>query len=91
MSIKNTLLLVALLAILVAGAYVIRSGMKSVTPPRQESSGIANPASTNCIAIGGTLELVESAEGQTGYCHLNDGRVCEEWALFRDGTCTLPR
>jgi putative hemolysin len=56
----------------------------------KQMPGIANPASTNCITLGGTLEIVEAAGGQAGYCHLEDGRVCEEWALFRDGTCSIP-
>lgn len=87
---KNILLLVALLAILIVGAYVVRSGMKSVAVPSQDT-GIANPASTNCIEAGGSLEIAEGAGGQAGYCHLKDGRVCEEWALFRDGTCVAPQ
>ncbi|MBI2611031.1 DUF333 domain-containing protein [Candidatus Kaiserbacteria bacterium] len=56
----------------------------------EEMMGIANPASTNCVNLGGTLEIVDEAEGQIGLCHMPDGRVCEEWALFRDGTCTIP-
>jgi putative hemolysin len=44
---------------------------------------IANPASVYCEKRGGRLELVDEAEGQTGYCVLPDGRRVEEWALFR--------
>lgn len=50
--------------------------------------GIANPASTFCIESGGTLELVETPEGQMGNCTLPNGTVCDEWALFR-GECNL--
>ncbi|WP_163311789.1 DUF333 domain-containing protein, partial [Enterobacter cloacae] len=25
-----------------------------------------------------------------GMCHLPDGRICEEWALFRDNRCVPP-
>jgi putative hemolysin len=53
-------------------------------------AGIANPASTNCVKLGGTLEIAEGEGGQYGLCHLPDGRVCEEWALFRDNECTVP-
>lgn len=57
-----------------------------------ETAGIANPASTNCVGkLGGTLEIKDEVNGQVGYCHLKDGRVCEEWALFRDGSCTASR
>jgi putative hemolysin len=48
--------------------------------------GMANPASTFCIESGGTLEIVETPEGQIGNCTLPNGTVCEEWALFR-GEC----
>ncbi|WP_234463998.1 putative hemolysin [Paracoccus caeni] len=46
---------------------------------------MANPASVNCERIGGRLEIRNSAGGQTGYCHLPDGNVVEEWELFRTG------
>jgi len=48
---------------------------------------MANPASTNCIDKGGSLELVtDESGGQKGMCTLKDGTVCEEWAYFR-GEC----
>ena len=47
---------------------------------------IANPASTNCIDNNGTLEIVDTNEGQVGMCTLSSGNVCEEWAYFR-GEC----
>ena len=54
----------------------------------EQRTGIANPASVNCVqTLGGTLEIADRADGQIGLCHLKDGRVCEEWALMRDGTC----
>jgi putative hemolysin len=49
--------------------------------------GIANPASTFCIQNGGELNIVDTNEGQVGYCTLSSGKVCEEWAYFR-GECT---
>jgi putative hemolysin len=60
--------------------------------PGLGGAGLANPASTNCVdKLGGTLQIVDTAKGQAGYCHLKDGRVCEEWALFRDGACVAPQ
>ena len=53
-------------------------------------TGVANPASVDCLNRSGTVEIRNEANGQVGYCHLPDGRVCEEWALFRDKTCTAP-
>lgn len=55
-----------------------------------EKAAIANPASANCVRLGGTLEIVNETNGQVGYCHLKDGRVCEEWSLMRGG-CTFPK
>lgn len=55
----------------------------------QGDIGLANPASVNCTkTLGGSLEIADEGNGQVGYCHLPDGRVCEEWALFRDNTCS---
>ncbi len=31
---------------------------------------------------GGTLEIVRGAGGEYGVCHLADGVVMDEWALF---------
>lgn len=60
------------------------------TPAKQQPTGIANPASVNCVNLGGTLEIVDENNGAVGYCHLKDGRVCEEWSLMR-GSCMAPR
>ena len=49
-----------------------------------ETIGMANPASVNCGEQGGRLEFRTDAAGQSGYCHLPDGRVVEEWALYRE-------
>jgi putative hemolysin len=45
------------------------------------------PASENCVAVGGTLEIRQGEGGEVGYCVFADGSECEEWALFR-GECT---
>lgn len=52
--------------------------------PQDKSVGLANPASQNCVRLGGKLEIRQETTGATGYCHLPDGRVIEEWALFRE-------
>eukprot|EP00581_Thalassiosira_minuscula_P009342 CAMPEP_0183705316 /NCGR_PEP_ID=MMETSP0737-20130205/2456_1 /TAXON_ID=385413 /ORGANISM="Thalassiosira miniscula, Strain CCMP1093" /LENGTH=472 /DNA_ID=CAMNT_0025932453 /DNA_START=244 /DNA_END=1662 /DNA_ORIENTATION=- len=56
--------------------------------PDDTSIGIANPASTNCNASGGTSEIRYGADGgEYGVCVFDDGdTACEEWALFR-GEC----
>lgn len=86
---SNTSLLGAsvLLVVLVAlFGYVLASRTGQPVP---QQTGIANPASTNCVNLGGTLEIVDEVQGQVGFCHLQDGRICEEWSLMR-GTCTPP-
>jgi uncharacterized protein len=61
------------------------------TQGRGGGADLANPAAVNCVdKLGGEIKIVDTAKGQAGYCHLKDGRVCEEWALFRDGSCVAP-
>lgn len=56
--------------------------------PAPDPVGISNPASDNCADLGGETVIETIAGGnQVGTCHLPDGRVCEEWALYRDGAC----
>ncbi|MFN3837035.1 MAG: DUF333 domain-containing protein [Brevundimonas sp.] len=53
-------------------------------PSQPRMIGMANPASKYCLDIGGRLETTTAADGgQSSLCHLPDGRVMEEWALFR--------
>ncbi len=48
---------------------------------------LANPASQNCAAKGGTLRIERRPDGgQYGVCIFVDNFQCEEWALFR-GDC----
>lgn len=48
---------------------------------------LANPASANCIKLGGTLSIQTRGDGgQYGVCEFGSGYACEEWALFR-GDC----
>jgi len=47
------------------------------------STGLANPASVYCTENKGTLEIKDEEDGQVGYCTLEDGEVCEEWAYYR--------
>lgn len=49
----------------------------------QDQARMANPASVFCVEQGGRVEIRNSTEGQSGYCHLPDGTVVEEWEYFR--------
>ena len=51
--------------------------------------GLANPASVFCESMGGTLAIVDGADGQVGNCTLQDGTTVEEWAYFRSVSPTL--
>lgn len=52
-------------------------------PVQAPTTGMANPASVYCEKLGGKLVIEATAKGQVGMCHLPDGSVQEEWALFR--------
>lgn len=49
---------------------------------------MANPASENCINLGGTLEEQLKENGNYNLCYFEDNRQCEEWALFY-GKCPV--
>lgn len=52
-----------------------------------EACAMANPASVNCVTLGGQLDIrTLPGGGQYGVCLFEDNRQCEEWALFR-GEC----
>ncbi|MER9844116.1 DUF333 domain-containing protein [Mesorhizobium australicum] len=51
-----------------------------------------NPASAHCGAIGGRFAVRKDRAGnEYGFCRLPNGRLCEEWALFRDNKCVGPK
>jgi len=53
------------------------------------NTGLANPASVNCTAKGGTLKIQKNNKGgEYGVCFFEDNRQCEEWALLR-GECPV--
>jgi putative hemolysin len=52
----------------------------------EDEAEIANPASVYCEEQGGTVEIVDTDDGQLGICVFDDGRECEEWAYYR-GEC----
>ena len=86
--------------------YYLVAGINSLTPLdaerrvitapvdmtlRRQVTGLANPASVNCVQQGARVEIRHDAKGgEYGVCIFTDGRQCEEWALFRDKKCVLP-
>lgn len=80
----------------VAGSVVLMAMatmlMGAAAAPAQKPVGMANPASVHCGSIGGKLEIRKDVNGnETGYCLMPDGKLCEEWALFRDQKCVAPK
>ena len=68
---------------------LILSACSAAAPTPPPDVGIANPASQNCTAVGGTLQIESRADGgQFGVCYFEDNRQCEEWALLR-GECPI--
>lgn len=57
----------------------------------EDGAGIANPASTYCVSIGGQSIVRQTPSGAVGYCRLPDGKVREEWALFRNSRKPSPK
>lgn len=83
--------LAAVFLVGVFGTYWYEDEIRPGTTRQATSTaGVSNPASVNCVRLGGTLEISQDASGgAAGYCHLKDGRVCEEWSLLRGG-CAAP-
>ena len=73
-------------AVIVAGLCLAIgwAGASAQAPSRQQ---LANPASQNCAARGGTLQIERRPDGgQFGVCVFTDNYQCEEWAMLR-GEC----
>jgi Putative hemolysin len=60
-----------------AGCWLFNT-VQTKSPP-----GLANPASINCIQLGGRLDIVKTGGGEVGYCNLRSGERVEEWELYR--------
>lgn len=74
----------AALAMTALATSVLAGGVAADDAAPDAAPGLANPASQYCVSLGGRLEIRKETDGEVGYCHLPDGRVVEEWALFRD-------
>ena len=60
--------------------------VEEAQPNGEINVAVANPASANCLKLGGRLELQTENEGQIGICIFSDDTRCEEWSYFR-GNC----
>ncbi len=84
------------LSLLVFVIFLLIVGCTPATPqptatPTAGPNNMANPASQNCLDLGGKLDIRTGDDGgQVGYCTLPDGTECEEWALFKK-ECPAPK
>ena len=70
----------------VAGLW-LATGCVGAFAQVQSPQQLANPASQNCVARGGTIKIERRPDGgQFGVCVFTDNYQCEEWAMFR-GEC----
>jgi len=77
----------AIIAIALAGCAPLVAPTPEAAQPADTQ--LANPASENCIAQGGTLSIETRDDGgQYGICIFEDNQQCEEWALMR-GECPV--
>ena len=84
-----TSMILALVALLMGACVPPTAPAQPSSPTQPTTAAIANPASENCIAQGGTLQIVTRGDGgQYGICYFEDNRQCEEWALLR-GDCPV--
>jgi len=83
----KTMMTVAIIALLLLAACGTKQPLAGDNEIDQKGAQIANPASTNCVEKGGTVEIRDSPEGQYGVCVFPNGLECEEWALFRGEPC----
>jgi len=69
---------------MLASAVVLTACVAPAEKPVEPTVQAANPASQYCVEQGGRLEIKKDEQGgEYGLCHLPDGQVVEEWALFR--------
>ncbi|MEX5443681.1 I78 family peptidase inhibitor [Acinetobacter schindleri] len=61
----------------------VLTGCAAQQPEETPRIGMPNPASAYCVDQGGKLDIHNEVDGQVAYCHLPDGKVVEEWALYR--------
>lgn len=96
---KNTILIIMglliVVGLLVAGCTQSAAPAKTPATPTQVvtttapgSAGLANPASVNCVKVGGKTEIKKDTQGnEYGMCTFTNGTSCDEWALFRNEGC----
>jgi putative hemolysin len=81
--------IICLLALLLAGCQTQTAAPSPVPSAAPTQAQMTNPASENCIAQGGTLQIeTRGDDRQFGVCYFEDNYQCEEWAMMR-GECPV--
>ncbi|WP_442879345.1 putative hemolysin [Brevundimonas sp.] len=87
----SVVLLVTVAPFILLGACAPGAKQDVPSQPVPPRIGMPNPASVHCEKAGGRLDIrTRTGGGEYGVCVFNDGRQCEEWALFRDNRCVAP-
>ncbi len=84
---KKILWIIVVIIIVWCGLRLISQKTDRLNGTKTQT-GLANPASTNCIAKWGKLEIKNNKNGQYGVCLFEDNRQCEERALYH-GDCPV--
>lgn len=69
--------------LILAVAFAVVMTCRAAAPASAQLIGMANPASTFCLATGGELVIGDTPAGQTGTCVYAGGLAVEEWSLYR--------
>ncbi len=78
---KNTLIFALCLGALLTGC-----AEKNNSRDKGAALSMANPASEFCVEKGGKVNIVDTKDGQIGYCEFEDGTGIEEWEYFRNNS-----
>lgn len=92
MKLKHTIIFMLLIALLFVLSNVVKMPEQEEQGEEKEAqAGLANPAAVYCVGKGGQIIIINTEQGQAGYCGLPDGRICEEWKFFyTEGAACIP-
>jgi len=69
-------------AIILAVVFAVVTICCAAAPAPAQLVGLANPASTFCVATGGELVIGDTPAGQTGTCIYAGVLAIDEWSLY---------
>ena len=63
-------------------SLLITACVQSTQDTAKQNIGMANPAATYCIELGGQYKIIDTPEGQAGEC-IYQGKTWDAWELYR--------